>query len=313
MKRVAITGISGYLGTLFLRRLEREDEVESIIGIDIMAPRIDSPKLRFYARDVRSSFTDLFAEHQVDTALHLAFQVTPIHDDSGSHRINLEGSQNFLKACEQVGVKQLFYMSSYTAYGAHADNPELLAEDAPLRPNPSMVYPVDKAKVDNMFQEYMKDHPDSSVVIVRTAAVVGPNIVAGGLTTLFTPVMMRASGHDPLWQFIHEDDLVEMVITLLKKNERGIFNAAADDGMRYSEIIKAMGKPSIALPEGLMSWATRLSWQLHLQSRSSGGVEILAYDAAMDTDKVKKATGHSFKYSGREAFMSFLDHLKEVS
>jgi len=204
-------------------------------------------------------------------------------------------------------------MSSYTAYGAHADNPDLLTEDTPLRPNPSMVYPVDKAKVDNMFQEYMKDHPDSSVVIVRTAAVVGPNIVAGGLTTLFMPVMMRASGHDPLWQFIHEDDLVDIVMTLLKKNESGVFNAAADDGMRYTEIIKAMGRPSIALPEGLMAWGTRLSWKLHLQSRSSGGVEILAYDAVMDNDRVKKATGHSFKYSGREAFMSFLDHLKEVS
>jgi hypothetical protein len=33
----------------------------------------------------------------------------------------------------------------------------------------------------------------------------------------------------------------------------------------------------------------------------------------MDNDKVKKATSHSFKYSGREAFLSFLDHLKEVS
>lgn len=313
MKNVAITGISGYLGTLFLRRMDRDADVESIIGIDVMPPRVDSPKLKFYSRDVRSSFADVFAEHKIDTALHLAFQVTPIHDDTGSHSINLEGSSNFLKACEQVGVRQLFYMSSYTAYGAHADNPDLLKEDAPLRPNSSMVYPVDKAKVDNMFQEYMKDHPDSSVVIVRTAAVVGPNIVAGGLTTLFMPVMMRASGHDPLWQFIHEDDLVDIVMTLLKKNESGVFNAAADDGMRYTEIIKAMGRPSIALPEGLMAWGTRLSWKLHLQSRSSGGVEILAYDAVMDNDKVKKATGHSFKYSGREAFLSFLDHLKEVS
>ena len=313
MKNVAITGISGYLGTLFLRRLEREDEVENIIGIDIMAPRSDSPKLKFYARDVRSSFTDLFAEHKVDTALHLAFQVTPIHDDTGSHHINLEGSRNFLKACEQTGVKQLFYMSSYTAYGAHADNPDLLTEDAPLRPNQSMVYPVDKAKVDNMFQDHMKDHPDSSVTIVRTAAVVGPNIVAGGLTTLFTPVMMRAGSRDPLWQFVHEDDLLEIVVALLQKKEKGIFNVSADDGMRYTEIIKAMGRPSIALPEGMISGLARLSWQLRLQSRSSGGTEMLTYSTVMDTEKVKKATGHSFKYTGREAFMSFLDHLKEVS
>ncbi len=76
---------------------------------------------------------------------------------------------------------------------------------------------------------------------------------------------------------------------------------------------RLLGKPSIALPQGLIGWLTKISWQLHLQSRSSGGTELLTYSAVMDTAKVKKATGHSFKYTGREAFLSFLDHLKQVS
>ena len=307
MKNVGITGVGGYLGGLLLRRLEREDEVEKIVGIDIRAPKSDSSKLKFYARDVRQSFTDIFVENQVDTALHLAFQVTPVHDESGSHSINIEGTQNFLKACEQSAVSQLFYMSSYTAYGAHADNPEVITEEAPLRPLPGFLYPNDKAKVDLMFQDYQAAHPDSCVSIVRIAAAVGPNTVAGGLTVLFTPVMMRARGHDPLWQFIHEDDLVELVIILLKQKHKGIFNLAAEGGLKYSEIIKILGKPSIALPAGLLAWFTKVSWKLRLQSRAPGGVDLLTYPVVISTEKVKKATGYQFKYTGPEAFMAFIE------
>jgi UDP-glucose 4-epimerase len=307
MKSVAITGIGGYLGGLLLNRLERERGVERIVGIDVKVPHSHSPKLKFYSRDVRQSFTDVFIDNNVDTALHLAFAVTPVHDEAGSHNINIEGSSNFLKACEQAGVKQLFYISSYTAYGAHKDNPESIAEDAHLRPNPGFLYPNDKAKVDIMFQEYMAGHPDDCITIMRIAAVAGPNVVPGGLTQLFMPVMMRPMGYDPLWQFLHEEDLVELVTVLLGQKHKGMFNVAADGGMRYTEIIKALHRPSIALPSGLLAWLTRISWKLHLQSRSPGGVELLMHPVVMSTEKLKKATGYQFRYTGREAFMSFVN------
>jgi len=313
MKNVAITGIGGYLGGRLLNRLEQEDEVERIVGIDIKEPSAASTKLKFYQQDVRKPFADIFADNQIDTALHLAFQVTPVHDEVGSHSINIEGSQNFLEACRQVSVSHLFYMSSHTAYGAHADNPESITEDAPLRPTPDFLYPNDKARVDLLFQDFMANHPDISVTIVRTVTVTGPHIVAGGLTVLFTPVMIRASGHDPLWQFIHEDDLVEVVTVLLKQKQKGIFNVAGEGGLRYTEMIKAVGKRSIALPAGLLSRFTRLSWQLHLQSRSPGGVEILKYPIVVNTEKVRTATGFNFRYSGPEAFRAFLDTLRKMS
>jgi len=313
MKNVAITGIGGYLGGRLLHRLEKEDEVERIVGIDVKEPSVASSKLKFYHQDVRKPFADIFTDNQIDTALHLAFQVTPIHDEAGTHSINIQGSKNFLEACEKASVSHLFYMSSHTTYGAHADNPESIPEESPLRPTTDFLYPMDKAKVDLMFQDFMASHPDMCVTIVRTVAVAGPHIVAGGLTVLFTPVMIRPRGYDPLWQFIHEDDLVELVTILLKQKQHGIFNVAGEGGMRYSEMIKAVGRRSIALPAGLLSQFTRLSWNLHLQSRSPGGMEILKYPIVVNTEKVRKATGYKFRYTGREAFMSFLDMMRKIT
>ena len=312
MKNVAITGIGGYLGGRLLNRLEQEGEVERIIGLDVREPSAASSKLKFYRQDVRKPFADIFADNQIDTALHLAFQVTPIHDETGTHSINIRGSQNFLDACEKAGTSQLFYMSSYTAYGANADNPESISEDAPLRPAINFPYPTDKAKVDIMFQDYMKSHADMWVTIVRTVAVTGPHSVVGGLSVLFTPVMIRPKGYDPLWQFIHEDDLVELVTILLKQKQNGIFNVAGDGGVRYSEMIQAAGKRSIALPAGPLVWFTKLSWKLHLQSRSPGGVDILMYPIVVNTERVRKATGYEFHYTGREAFNAFMDKMKEI-
>jgi len=59
MKNVAITGIGGYLGGLLLDRLEQEDEVERIIGLDIKEPGVTSSKLKFYQQDVRKPFADI--------------------------------------------------------------------------------------------------------------------------------------------------------------------------------------------------------------------------------------------------------------
>lgn len=310
MKNVAITGIGGYLGGLLLDRLNREEDVKLIAGIDLKAPRSYPPGLNYYKCDVRQSFTDIFLENDIDTAFHLAFAVTPVHDEKGAHSTNIKGTENFLNACRQAGVRQIFYISSYVVYGAHKDNPSSITEEDRLCPNPGFLYPIDKARVDNMFREYMDTHPDTCVTILRVAAVTGPRMASGGLDHLFTPVMLRTAGCDPLWQFIHEDDLADLAMVLVKGNHRGIFNAAAEGGMRYSAIINALKKPSLTLPSGLLIWLTRLSWKLHFQSRSPGGVELLMHPVNMNTGRLVNCTGFQCKYTGKEAFMSFINSRK---
>ncbi len=78
MKSVAITGISGYLGTQILKLLDQDKEVETVAGLDVKPPAYSTPKLKFYSRDVREPMTDIFTEHKVDTAIHLAFIVIPL-------------------------------------------------------------------------------------------------------------------------------------------------------------------------------------------------------------------------------------------
>ena len=307
MKNVAITGVSGYLGTLLAKRLTQEAEVERIVGISRRAPKVASSKLEFYPIDVRKPFGTIFVENNVDTAIHFAFSVVNVHDERVAHEINIKGSQNFLDASTQAKVQQVFFLSSGTAYGAWSDNPKILTEDTPLKPNPDYLYSCDKAKVDLMFQKFAAEHPEIKVTIGRAVSVTGPGGEACGLTAMFLPIMVKAIGCDPTWQFIHEDDLVELIMLLAKQRKAGIYNFTADGALRYTEIIKLLGKPAISLPSWLIYWGTRIAWKLHLQSKAQeGALKILKYGTPMTGEKLINETGYKYRYTGPEAFDIFL-------
>ncbi|MDD5337956.1 MAG: NAD-dependent epimerase/dehydratase family protein [Dehalococcoidales bacterium] len=312
MQNVAITGVSGYLGTQLLKRINREPEVKRIIGLDVKEPSFTSPKFTFIKHDVRQPMDGIFRDNKIDTALHLAFIVLPIHDAVKSEAINIGGSKNFLAACAAAGVKQAYYMGSNTEYGAHKDNPPLFTEETPLHPNADYPYACDKARVDRLFQDFAQKHKDVCVTIGRTAPVTGPCGDACGLTALFLPVMVRAVGKNPLWQFIHEDDLVELTVLLLKKKKAGIYNLTGDGALPYRDMIKKLGRPSISLPAWLLHLGIQLSWGLHLQKRSqAGGIMMLQYPIVLDNTKVKKATGYQLRYTGPAAFDEFLRSIKK--
>jgi UDP-glucose 4-epimerase len=305
MKNVAVTGISGYIGDQLLQRLDRLEEVERIVGLCRSRPKSASPKLRLYPQCVRQPFGDVLSENGVDSAIHLAFVVPPAKDRY-EREIDIEGTRNFLRACDEASVKNLMYVSSHTVYGPHADNPNPITEDRPLRPISTFPYSWNKAQAERMFQEYAESHPDTCVTIVRSCTVVGPT-GSTGFNVLLMPVMVRVRGYDPPWQFVHEDDLLDLMLRLSAEQQGGIFNAAGDGGVPYSEIVAAAGKLSVSLPAGLLARLLAVSWRLHLQRSSPvGGLEYIRHPIIISTEKLKQTLGFRFAHSSREALLSFL-------
>ena len=74
---IAITGISGYIGTKLFKHLDGIDVVQKIIGVDNRKPQLNSSKLKFYHQDVREPFGDFLIKNEVDTVVHLAFILRP--------------------------------------------------------------------------------------------------------------------------------------------------------------------------------------------------------------------------------------------
>ena len=153
METVLVTGASGYIAQKLIGALGACPEVRSIIGIDIRPPAGGAQNFHFVKRDVREPLSDLFRQHQIDTVVHTAFVLPPIHDTKLMEDININGTRNVLFSSLQAGVKQFLYTSSTTAYGFHPDNNCPLTEDSPLRGNDDLVYSKTKKEIERIFVE----------------------------------------------------------------------------------------------------------------------------------------------------------------
>ena len=307
MKSIAITGISGYIGSRLLSRLEEVPGTDEIVGIDIKPPTKSSAKLRFYCQEILQPLGDIFIENEVDCAIHLAFVLKPTHNKKGARQVDIGGISNFLDACRQARVKHILYLSSHTVYGAYPDNPVPLKEDTTLRPLVGFQYSSDKVEAERILTSFAASQGDICLTILRSCPVIGPNAGHSVVTSMFTPVMIRVAGFDPALQFVHEDDLAELIVAMLMQKKGGIFNVAGDGEVRYTELARLSGKRTVTLPDKLLRLLMSFSWALRLQSESPpSGLEFIKYPPVVSTEKLKKETGFQFHYSSKEAVASFL-------
>lgn len=307
MRRIAVTGISGYIGTQLMRRLMIHPEVEAIIGIADVPPIESPPKLTFVKQDITQPFDDLFAKHNVDAAVHLAFVVAPTRKEEWARCINVEGTRNFLHACEKANVGYLLYLGSTSAYGAHKDNPVPLTEESPLRPNERFQYARDKVATERLFEDFAIANSQAKVTVLRGSPVLGPGGAKAIGAKVFQSVMVRMAGTNPPMQFLHEDDLIDVLIALLEKKASGIYNVAGDGTLTYKEVARLAKRPMVVTPKGLLGGVMDLAWKLRLQSQSnSSGLDFIAYPWVASNEKLKKAIGFRYKYSTEETVKSFL-------
>ena len=312
MKNIAITGISGYIGTRLFSHLDSIDSVQEIIGIDVKQPTSKSAKLRFHRQDILEPFGDLFSENEVDTAVHLAFILRPTRDTASVQQIDIEGTINFVRACQQAKVRHILYLSSHTVYGAHHDNPIQLTEDSPVRPLPDFQYSWDKARTEQILRDFGTSDRNVTITILRSCPVIGPNAADSAPAIMFKPpIMIGVDRFDPPMQFIHEDDLMRLIEVFLVQKRGGIFNVAGDGEIKYSAVAKLLRKRMLKLPERLLEFLMSVSWAMHLQSDSpASGLEFIKYPPVVSTDKLTKEIGFRFQYSTKEALSSFVSAVR---
>ncbi len=303
MKTIGITGVSGYLGARLVALLTEREDIDSIVGLDIMPPKIECPKLNFFAKDIRdNSITDLFREHEVDTVLHLAFVVKPIHDLKKMHDVDYNGTRNILECARRAGVDHVVAVSSTFAYGAHPDNPVPLKEDDPLRGNERFPYGYNKRGVDLMMQEYAEKHPDLPLTILRPCTVFGPTINNYVSRLVFRKVTINFPDTNPDFQFVHEDDFVGACLAALDKKISGAFNIAGDGTLTIREIAAKVGAKTVTIPAWLIYPLLELAWKLRFKGveTNAGVLDYLRFPFVGSNEKAKKKLNFYPRYSSAE-------------
>jgi UDP-glucose 4-epimerase len=316
MATYAITGSSGYVGTRMTRwLLEREPDAR-VIGFDVRPPRVESDRLEFHELDVRDkALPEVLEGRGVKSLLHFAFVLDPMYDEQEMRDIDLGGTANVLAAVERATIPHLLATSSTTAYGALADNPVPLTEEAPTRATPDFNYAHDKRLMDEMLRKFAAEHPAVSVCIVRPCIVLGPtvaNYIAASM--LSQSVTALLDGADPELQFIHEDDLVRLIATCVEKQAAGVFNAVGRGTVTTTQTARMQGKRAMRLPYKAMRAALWGVQKLKLLDYNTppGILDFFRWSWIASGDKARRDLGFQPDHSSEECFQVVIGRKHEV-
>ena len=304
-----VTGASGYIGAGLVRALCAEDDVEMVLATDIVPPSGPLPgNAVFVQHDVSRPMQNLLSDHDIDTAVHLAYVMRPDRDREAARRINVGGTKNLLAACVESGVDRLVYLSSTSVYGAHPDNPALLSENSKPRPAPGFQYSVDKVLAEALIQEVAESAVGTRTLVLRCCPVVGPRADNFVARAFLKPVLVAVRGADPPMQLIHEDDLVECLVRCTLDTATGIFNVAGQGTIRWSEMAAALGRRLVTLPAALLYPATQAAWALRLQSDSpASGLDLIRYPWNASTVKIEKELDFRPRHTSRQAWETYAE------
>jgi nucleoside-diphosphate-sugar epimerase len=325
---VAVTGPTGTFGFGLIPLLEAEPRIARLIGI---ARRPFDPaehgwsKLAYRQGDVRDRDVLEAAFRGADVVVHLAFLVMGGSSPDTTRNINVDGTLNALEAAADAGARRFVYASSVAAYGFHADNPDVLTEDWPVRPAEHLFYAQEKAEIEQLLAAAGARHPDLEVYLVRPSIVLGPhtigakNVIPAALLPLARglggvvgrldrlPVRLPVPAPDLPVQFVHEDDVGHALLAcVLGTGPPGVYNLAGDGVLTGADIARELGFAPVRVPAGPVRAAAEAIAALPFLPQAAGWAEVLRRPAIMDTTRAKRDLGWQPRYTGLEAVRATL-------
>ncbi len=304
-RRVLITGVGSYLGTLLAARLEREPGFEAIVGLDTRKPRQELGRTELIEADIRDpSIAPLIARAEVDTVVHnsIVRQPGPGMSARVMHDINVIGSLQLLSACGQSpSIRAIVIRGSAGIYGAEPHAPQFFGEEMtrmfPLRTR----FQRDVAEIENYFETYSRRHPDVTCTMLRYQPAIGRSLATQITRYLSQPACPTYLGFDPRIQLVHEDDALDSLVAAIRRPVRGAVNVAARGTIGLARMIRMARRPHLPIAGPLFGPITGAGRRLGLDAYSDDFRRLLRYGRGVDIAKLEREVGHRPRYSTVEA------------
>ncbi|HTL32308.1 MAG TPA: NAD-dependent epimerase/dehydratase family protein [Kofleriaceae bacterium] len=308
---VAVTGACTYLGVELLRRLEEDPRYAKVLALDVREPPVHGSKIEHVMLDLTQPTVDgelatLLERHKIDTFVHGAFLSHPTHAADWAHELEDVGTMHVLNACAGVEPRRLVMISTTLVYGAHPKNPNFLTEEAELRGHRDSRFVNDKVRAERQVQRYAKEHPNVEVCVLRFAPILGPtisNMYTRFFSRVVAPVMM---GHDPLMQFVHEQDAAFALKSAVDSKARGAFNIVGKGVLPYTTVLALLGRVPVPMPQLVARQLSKVLWATQLVGSPPSFLDFLLYLCVADGAKAKRELGFSPRLSLKRTILDFL-------
>ena len=167
-----------------------------------------------------------------------------------------------LALAEATHARHLVLVSSAMVYGAWANNPVPITEEAVLRPDVEFVYARQLGAVEQLADEWRLGVPGRTVTVLRPAVAMAADGTSGLAAALAAGMGQRFGEDDPPAQFLHIDDLATAVLVAVERQLDGVYNVAPD-GWVAGERVRALAGavPRLKLPDRLTEVIGNMRWR----------------------------------------------------
>jgi UDP-glucose 4-epimerase len=292
--------------------MEKDPEVEAVIGVDTEDPTCELERTEFVRVGTQHALLRRIVQAaEIDTVVDTRLVVDSLQaSPRAAHEANVIGTMNILTACggPDSPVRKVVFKSSAHYYGAEQDDPGFFTEEM-QRPHPPRTrFESDIVEAESAVAGFAERNPEVTVTTLRVTNVLGPSMRTTHTALLSLPVVPAILGFDPRYQFIHEDDLVDVLRFAVANDLSGVYNVAADGVLVLSEIASLLGKPlAPVLPPIGTGLAASALGALGIRLPE----EVLAqlrYGRALDNRKLK-AAGCRIAHTTRE---TVIDHAEKL-
>ncbi len=310
-RRIALTGLDTFVGLRIAERLLASEPTPDLLGLDLRLPRRLEGRIRFARVDLTeptadSLLAELFEKERSECVLHAAFFQRPIADVAYEHELEVIGTLHVMNAAAAAGVRKLVVPSTARVYGAHADNPNYLSESHPLRPHPASHRVRDRAEMEELLAGFAGRYPEMVVTRLRPCWITGPSFESRAVRHFAAPRVTTVMGYDPLMQFLHEEDWLDALELVLRRDAAGVFNLAGAGVLPLSTLLALGGKQRISVPHPLLYRLDYLPGMWSTGEPPEAFYDYLRFLWTVDTTRAREELGFEPSYTTKEAWMSFV-------
>ncbi|MEU6062743.1 NAD-dependent epimerase/dehydratase family protein [Streptomyces sp. NPDC047097] len=313
-KAVLVTGVARQLGGRFVRRVQRDPDVDRVIAVDAEAPGHDLGEALFVRADIRQpTIGRLLAEYDVDTVVHLDVTGTPLGAGGRTavKETNVIGTMQLLGACQKSpSVQRLVVKSTTSVYGSAPRDPAVFTEATPPKSLPGGGFAKDAAEVEGYVRGFARRRPDVAVCVLRFANILGPAADTPFAEYLSLPVLPTVFGYDPRLQFVHEDDVIDVLRIASREPRRatlnsGTFNIAGDGVLTLSQCSRRLGRPTVPVLLPAVRWVGSALRTVGATDFSTEQIRLLTHGRVVSTVQMRETLGFEPAYTTAEAFADF--------